>query len=179
MNLKKHNPANQGIVLVIVAGLLSLLALLAVVYIQLLIVDRHIGRAHVDKAEAHLLALSGMEYAFYRLKLDPTPATDPEDDLTYREGESVPLERAENPSYNADPYSDIDGNGKWNAGDTYTDPDGSGEYEGWSFRLRGTYLDYANTGALKQHMNGQRRQPHPPTRESQPQLRVASGRWAR
>ncbi|MBI4231167.1 MAG: hypothetical protein HY608_10065, partial [Planctomycetes bacterium] len=141
----------RGIVLILVSGLLSVLAILAALFVRVGSVRTQISRQYVESARARLLACSGMEYASARLKADPsvpgvrTAANQP-DDWTYRDDPSVLLAWALNPSYRhrrMEPYTDlaVGGilNGRYDAGsDAYVDLDGNGQADGFSGRLRGT-----------------------------------------
>ncbi|MBI4230946.1 MAG: hypothetical protein HY608_08945, partial [Planctomycetes bacterium] len=152
------SPAPRGIALVLASALLVLLSLAAVMMVQLSAVARRMARSVVETARAQLLAGSGIEYAMARLSRNPDPApgaTSYGDDWTYRDGPSVPLSRALNPSYNlGDRYADAGGaagNRRYVAGEDFvtSDRDGNGSYDGWSGRLRGSQSLFGDRFALK------------------------------
>lgn len=65
--MKKRHSRNQGLLLVVMAGILSLLMVLAVFFSVLSRVERTRSVSDTDRVRAKLLARSGMEYALVRL----------------------------------------------------------------------------------------------------------------
>lgn len=141
----------RGVALVLVASLLSLLTILAAGFLYTSRSSSAVSRSHADRVRAALLARSGVEYASARLTadLDPRPGATraaARDDWTCRDGLSVRLEQAHNPSYaHGEPY--VDGgvrNGRYDkppSADTFTsalhERNGDGVHTGWTGRLRG------------------------------------------
>jgi hypothetical protein len=106
-----RNPhSDDGVVLILIAGILSVLGTMAGTYIFMSGMEKQIARNQVEMAQAKLLARSGVEYAMARLRRDPQPrphrfvaggVQKPEDDWTYRETDpGTSLEASKNPSYN-------------------------------------------------------------------------------
>ncbi|MBI4231423.1 MAG: hypothetical protein HY608_11350, partial [Planctomycetes bacterium] len=154
-------PARRdGIALILVSSLLTLLVMLAVLFVRVGAAARATTRSHLDGTRAQLLARSGLEYASARLSRapeTPVPArrANQGDDWTYRDPTSVPLERSQNPSYAAgEGYDDAPPlDGRYTAGtDVFLashDSNRNGSREGYSGRLRGAHGTHGDTFALR------------------------------
>lgn len=140
----------QGIALVLVAGLVSFLAFLGIVFARGAALYGSALAMGAEKASAALLAESGMDYAAARLWADPgavpdaarTMANGP-DDWTFRDGPGTGYQgpaTSLNPSYSrGERWGDADGDGVFDTGefDPSADLDGDGRFSAWSGRLRG------------------------------------------
>ncbi|MBI4231422.1 MAG: hypothetical protein HY608_11345, partial [Planctomycetes bacterium] len=109
-----RRPANPGIVLVIVAALLSLLLVLASLFLRLSSIRREMERTVVEHARAKILAGSGVESALARLRISPLPppvrtVANAADDWTCREpNASLDLGSLHNPSFHlGEPWADV------------------------------------------------------------------------
>ncbi len=140
----------RGITLVLVAGLLSLLAFLALAVGQTARVVREASESCGSARRAALSAESGLAYAAARLWQDPFAVAGPRrnpanacDDWTCRDPSDAPepaTTRPKNPSYShSEPWTDSDGGtpGRFDPGETWTDEDGNGRFDAASGRLRG------------------------------------------
>ncbi|MBI4230001.1 MAG: hypothetical protein HY608_04115 [Planctomycetes bacterium] len=153
----------RGVVLVLVASLLTLLALLGMVMVRLTTAGREMTRTHVERSRAALLAASGLESAMARLYVSwaapvVRTASNQREDWSYRDDATVSLERAHNPSYAAgEPYEDVTADGRYESSapsaDGFTpsvhDRNGDGRHTGFSGRLRGALASYGDTFALR------------------------------
>lgn len=141
----------RGMVLILISGLLTLILLLSMTFVQASRAGSAGSEAALAARHARLVAGSGMAYAAGRLwetHLRPAPAAvaNRGDDWTQRQAPSSPA-GALNPSYSHgesweddpsagtigtyDPGLDDIAAGKW------TDLDGDGKFSAWSGRLRG------------------------------------------
>ncbi|MBI4231158.1 MAG: hypothetical protein HY608_10020 [Planctomycetes bacterium] len=155
--------SRRGVVLVLVASLLSLLAMICVVMTHMMASGRGMARARIDDSRAGLLARSGVEMALARLSGSTAfpsvrTASNQRGDWRYRDDPAVPVGRAHNPSYAAgEPYEDVTADGRYESSaasaDGFTpsvhDRDGDGRHTGFSGRLRGALASYGDTFALR------------------------------
>ena len=135
----------RGFVLVFVAGILGLLSLLALAFLQNFSLST--APAQQNARLARLAAASGMQYAESRLRQDDAPRrlATPEsrgDDWTSRDlglaTSGWGLATSSNPSYaHGEPWADTDGDGRFIPGEFWTDRDANGRFTPCSGRLRG------------------------------------------
>ena len=113
---------SRGLALVIVAGVLAILAVLATCFVTLARLERRASERRLDRSRAVLLARSGIEDALARIEVgqDPTP--------------SVPSDPLLHPSFAALASAVIQVDGR---------------PRGWSGRLAGDQAPLGNTYALK------------------------------
>ncbi len=135
----------DGIVLLLVSGVLAFLLLLAAMIVHLTRVQTAGTDAGAAGRAARIAAESGMDYAAARLMENPYPAgAFPRDDWTARgdEPDSTPPSRLLNPSFpHGEPWSDSEPPGSPGHGffsnDPFDDVNGNGLYDVRSGRLRG------------------------------------------
>ncbi|MFC1587461.1 PilX N-terminal domain-containing pilus assembly protein [Planctomycetota bacterium] len=79
---------NRGIVLIMVLGVLALLSVLAITFVQITRLEKNISRNYVDHTRAVMAAESGLEYAFSRINnFSGGALTSAEyDDMAYDQG---------------------------------------------------------------------------------------------
>lgn len=135
----------RGVALVLVAGLLGLLTLLAAAFARVAAIGGAASRAAVSRTAAALAAESGLAYAAARLwqNLFPLPLGTPEsarDDWTSRgEVRGTPPAALDNPSYRRGDHWIDDGNGRRDPGEPLApsgDLDENGRCDAFSGRLR-------------------------------------------
>lgn len=144
--VRRSSPS--GIVLVLVAGVLSLLFLLAVAFLSL-VSSGASGQVRAG-AGADLAAASGMDYAAARLLQErthyprrPAAAATRGDDWVFRDLPVSGAAGAANPSYShGEPWTDADGDGRRGAGEPCAeDRDRDGRFSAWTGRMRGARSD--------------------------------------
>lgn len=161
--------SSRGVALVLAAGLLSLLTLLASAVARLASVTRGVSSARGAAGAAERAGESGMEYAAARLAREgyprhlDTPGSRC-DGWTAREPAGQSPQASLNPSYaRGEPWSDSvslagngtdddgdglvdepgEGNGLFTPGESWTDLDGDGRYSAWTGRLRDGTASFA------------------------------------
>ncbi|MBI4231497.1 MAG: hypothetical protein HY608_11720, partial [Planctomycetes bacterium] len=156
-------PSPRGIVLLLVTGIVTLLALLAVLFVVTTRSVSIMARTTLEGARAHLLSRAGVEYAAARLgrslSIPAAPtAANRTDDWTFRDDPRLPLGACHNPSYaHGELFLDggtLDGRYTPPPSPDGFDPalhdrDGSGFHSAWTGRLRGTYAPFGDTFTLR------------------------------
>ncbi len=150
-----------GIALVLVTGILVLLALVTLLFLQGNVLRGVGATTGLDQLSAKLAAGSALEYAAARLFENPLPA-DPRtrtmanarDDWTFRDTVGTDVGAALNPSYSrGEPWLDAGVAGLYEPGvDAWTDAedvDGDGRFSAASGRLRGGSGPLARTFSLQ------------------------------
>lgn len=161
-------PPPRGVALVLAAGILTLLAVLAAGFGAAARFAGDSISARIGARQAGLAAASGMDYAAARLVREGYPSyaaslQNRGDDWTAREPRGTPLEAMRNPSYShGEPWRDSqnlpfdgldnDGDGEidepgegiglYNGSESWLDLDGDGRFTAWSGRLRGGDLPF-------------------------------------
>ncbi len=169
--MRLNRPCENGLALVLAAGVLALTLILAAGLVQMAAFARSGARAGTGRALSQLAAGSGLDYAAARLWEEPRATRDlagvpsrtnrPDDWTARSQGSGMAGQGSDNPSYaRGDGFKDVDDDGACTAGIDVPIPrppmdlDADGRFDAWTGRLRSGQDPFSGRFSLRIESSG-------------------------